>query len=169
METYEAILARRSIRSFTDEPVSDEAIDRLLKSAMAAPSACNKRPWEFYVVKNPALQEKLRHTTMFSNLNSSLIIVVAGNDKRSLAHRVNDYWIQDCSAAVENMLLTAVELGLGSCWCGLFPMATPVKRVRETLELPEHIIPMAMLHFGHPKEVAEPRTQYEEKRVHMIE
>ena len=101
--------------------------------------------------------------------NSSLIIIVAGDDKRSLGHRVNDFWIQDASAAVENMLLTATDLGIGSCWCGLFPMVTPVKRVRRILNLEEHIIPMAMVHLGYPAEDNPPRTQYDEKRIVILE
>lgn len=169
METYEAILERRSIRSFSDAMIDNDIIDKLLSSAMAAPSACNKRPWEFYVIKNRGLQEQLRHVSRYSNMNSSLIIIVAGNDKRSLNHKVNDFWIQDCSAAIENILLTAVELGIGSCWCGLFPMVTPVKKVRELLKLEEYITPMALIHLGYPTEKSEARTQYDVKRIHVYD
>ncbi len=169
MSTYETILKRRSIRKFTDESISNELIEILLKSAMAAPSACNKQPWDFYVVKNKELQEKLQKVSRFSDMKSSLIIIVAGNDKRSLNHRINDFWIQDCSAAVENILLTATELCIASCWCGLFPMNSPVKRVRKILGLDDHIIPMALVHLGYSKEEAEPRTQYQENRVHVYD
>lgn len=168
MELNEAILKRRSIRKYNNKPVSDDIIDQLLKSAMAAPSACNKRPWEFYVIKDKDIQEQLRHVSRFSNYEAPLIVVVAGNDKRSLNHRINDFWIQDCSAAIENMLLTATSLGLGTCWCGLFPMVTPVKRVRNILELEPHIIPLAMIHIGYPDETQEARTQYDKKRVHYV-
>lgn len=169
MGTYETILERRSIRSFSDVVIDNDIIDKLLRSAMAAPSACNKRPWEFYVIKNKDLQEQLRHVSRYSDMDSSLIIIVAGNDKRSLNHSVNDFWIQDCSAAVENILLTAVELGIGSCWCGLFPMVTPVKKVRELLKLEEYIIPMALIHLGYPNEKVEARTQYDVKRIHVYD
>ena len=167
MDVQEAVLKRRSIREFNDAPIGDGMISDLLESAMAAPSACNKRPWEFYVVKNKALQEQLRHVSRYSNMNSSLIIIVAGNERRSLAHRVNDFWIQDCSAAIENMLLSATSLGIASCWCGLFPMATPVRKVKAILGLEDHIIPMALIHLGFSDAVAAPRTQYDEKRVHL--
>lgn len=169
METYDTILNRRSVRRFTDETIGDDIIEKLLQSAMAGPSACNMRPWEFYVVKNKEIQAELRQVSRYANMNSSLIIIVAGNDKRSLAHRINDFWIQDCAAAVENMLLTATELKIGSCWCGLFPMVTPTKRVRQILKLEEHIIPMALVHLGYPAETPEPRSQYDAKRVHIIE
>ena len=161
-------MARRSVRAFTDAPVSDESVRVLLECAMAAPSACNKRPWEFYVVRDAELRERLRHVSRYSDMASALNIIVAGNDKRSLNHKINDFWIQDCSAATENLLLAATELGLGACWCGLFPMETPVKRVREILTLPEHIIPMALLHIGSPAQEPPPRTQYDEKRVHIL-
>lgn len=168
MNTQEAILARRSCRKFTTDVISDDIIRTLLDSAMAAPSACNKRPWEFYVIKNPEILEQLRHVSRYSNMNSSLIIIVAGNDKRSLNHKDNDFWIQDCSAATENILLTATELGIGSCWCGLYPLVTPVKSIRKLLGLEEHIIPLALIHLGYPAESSEPRTQYDEKRVHYV-
>lgn len=169
MDVKEAILKRRSIREFNQNPISDDMIRELLESAMAAPSACNKRPWEFYVVKSKQLQDRLRTVSRYSNMNSSLIIVVAGNERRSLAHRVNDFWIQDCAAAVENMLLTATSLDIASCWCGLFPMVTPVKKVRAILGLEEHIIPLALVHLGFSEVQAIPRTQYEENRIHVYE
>lgn len=163
------MLKRRSVRDFTDAEIDDGIIEQLLKSAMAAPSARNMQPWMFYVVKNKELQEKLRHVSRYSNMNSALMIVVAGDDKRSLGHRINDYWIQDCSAAAENILLAAAALGVGSCWCGLFPQATPVKRVRELLQLDENIIPMALIQLGYPNADVEPRTQYNVKRVRVYD
>ncbi len=169
MEVFEATLKRRSVRAFLKDPVSDEIIKRLLESAMAAPSACNKRPWEFYVIKNPEKLAELRKVSRYSDYESPLNIVVCADTKRSLANRVNDFWIQDCSSAIENILLTAVSEGLGTCWCGLFPMVTPIKRTRASLELPENIIPLGLIHIGYPKEEVSARTQYEEKRVHIIE
>ncbi len=169
MELKDIVLKRRSIRTYNKKEVADEDIQTLLESAMAAPSACNKRPWEFYVIRNKEIQESLRKVSRYTNYESPLIIVVAADDKRSLGHRINDFWIQDCAAAIENMLLTATSLGLSTCWCGLFPMVTPVKRTRKVLNLPENIIPMALIHIGYSDEVAEPRTQYNQKRVHIIE
>lgn len=168
MDVKEAILKRRSTRDFLEQEISDDLINELLESAMAAPSACNKRPWEFYVIKNKEIQAKLRKVSRYSDYQSSLIIVVAADTKRSLSKRPNDFWIQDCSAAIENMLLTATSLRIGSCWCGLFPMVTPQKRVQSILELTDNIIPLALIHFGYPKVEVPPRTQYEEKYVHII-
>lgn len=169
MEVFEAILMRRSVRKFTDKKVTDEQIDKLLNAAMAAPSACNKRPWHFYVVKNEEVLSQLKKASRFSNKNSSLIIVACGDTKRALPMQLNDYWIQDVSAAVENILLTATGLGLGTCWCGLHPMVRTVKKVRAILGAPEHHIPMALIHVGYPDEFPEARTQFEEKRVKIID
>lgn len=99
----------------------------------------------------------------YSNIDAPLMIIVAGNDKRSLNHRANEFWIQDCSAAIETMILSATELGPGSCWCGLFPRVTPVKRVREIRRLEDFIIPLTMIYIGYPDEEKEPRTQYDVK------
>lgn len=169
MEVYNTILKRRSVRKFKEKEITNDMTELLLKSAMAAPSACNKQPWEFYIIRNKEILEQLRQVSPYSDRTAPLIIIVAGNDKRSLSHKINDFWIQDCSAAIENILLTAIEMGLGTCWCGLFPMVTPTKRVRKILNLEEHIIPLALIHIGYPDEELEPRTQYNEKRIHVIE
>ena len=169
MQTYETILARRSVRRFTKRPIGDEIINRLLSCAMAGPSACNYRPWAFYVVKNAEKREALRHVSRFSNLDSTLNIVVAGDLSRSITRADNDFWIQDCAAATENILLAATDAGLGACWCGLYPMAAAVTKVRAALDLPETIVPMALIHLGYPAEAPEPRTQYDAERVYIIE
>lgn len=169
MSAIDVFLKRRSIRKFKDDTISDAIIEKLLISAMAAPSACNKRPWEFYIIKNIELLNELKMASRFSNMNSKLIIIVAGNTKNSLTKESNDFWIQDCSSATTNILNAATELGLGSCWCGLYPIKAAVNRVRKTLNLEEHIIPMALIHLGYPMEEIEARTQYEEEKVHFYE
>lgn len=168
MTVYEAILKRRSVRTFLPKKVEDEKIDILLKAAMAAPSACNKKPWLFYVVKDEEKIAELRKVSRYSNMEAPLIIIVAGDEKRSLSKKPNDFWIQDCSAATENILLSAIELDLGTCWNGLFPMVTPVKKVKEILSLEDNVIPLALIHVGYPLTKAGERTQYDEKRITII-
>ena len=169
MQLSEVMYKRRSVRNFTPEAVSSEDIDTLLKYAMSGPSACNAMPWEFYVVKNDELIHKLRKVTSYTNYESPLIIIVAGNKKRALPGNACDFWIQDCSAAIENILLGAVDLGLGTCWCGLAPHITAVKRVQKALGLDEHMIPLGLIHVGRPAEAPEARTQYDMKRVHILD
>lgn len=159
------ILARRSIRRYTDEPVSREQILELLRAGMAAPSASNRKPWEFVVVTDAELLKKLRVGLIFGRYNAPVSIVVCGNMKRALPSFGRDFWIEDCSAATENILLAASGLGLGAVWVGVYPIGPLVRFVSHLLALPEHVIPLCVIHVGHPAESKEPRTQYEEERV----
>ena len=168
MEVKEALLMRRSVRKFTDEPVSEEHIEELLHAAMSGPSACNKKPWEFYVITNPTVLEELKSASKFSKFSAPLAIVVCGNLSRALPMQLASYWIQDCSAATENILLRAVDLGLGAVWCGMHPQKRPEEKVRGILGIDEKQIPLNIIYIGHPAEEPEARDQYEEKRVHFI-
>ena len=136
----ETIYQRRSIRKFTNEKISDENILTLLKCAMAAPSARNTKPWEFYVIKDETTQQSLRDVSKNFAFNSSLIIIVAGNTDKSMTKNDNDFWIQDCSAAIENILLAATSLGIGSVWCGIYPVKERVEAVRKIIKEKENII-----------------------------
>ncbi|MDD4213016.1 MAG: nitroreductase family protein [Bacilli bacterium] len=168
MDFHETILNRRSIRRFTDSPVPEATILKLLEYASAAPSACNRKPWEFYVVTEEKFLSPLRKASRFTNYISPLNIVVCGNTRRSLPLQLSSYWIQDCSAAIENILLGATSLGLGAVWCGLLPQVRPQDRVRKILSLPEHIIPLALIHIGTPSEARPPHEGLDMKRVHFV-
>lgn len=169
MELKEALLKRRSIRKFTDKSVPDDAINELMHAAMSGPSACNRTPWDFYVVKNPEKLERLRKATHFSNIPAPLAIVVVGNLSRALPVQLAPYWIQDCSAATENILLRAVDLGLGTVWCGVHPQKRPEKTVSEILELSDKQIPLNIIYIGYPAEEPEMRDQYNEDFIHYVE
>lgn len=168
MELKEVLLKRRSVRKFTDEPVSDEMINELLHAAMSGPSACNKRPWEFYVVTNKEKMEELKSASRFTKITATLAIVVCGNLSHALPLKMAEYWIQDCSAATENILLRATDLGLGTVWCGIHPQKKAEERVQKILEIPDKQIPLNIIFIGHPAEEPEARDQYDEKRVHYI-
>ena len=168
MELSEALLKRRSIRKFTAEPVSEENVLELLHAGMSGPSACNKTPWEFFVVTKPEVLEKLRKAARYSKIEAPLAIVVCGNLSKALPSQLSPFWIQDCSAATENILLRAVDLELGTVWCGIHPMKTAEKNVREALSLPEKFIPLNIIYIGHPSEEPEAGDQFNEKKVHYI-
>lgn len=168
MEVKEALQKRRSVRKFTEEKVPDEMIHELLHAAMSGPSACNKKPWEFYVISQEETLEKLKSVAPFSKMSAPLAIVVCGDRNRSLPQYLGEYWVQDCSAATENILLQAVELGLGAVWCGVYPQKYPVKKAQELLELNENVIPLNIIYLGFPESVPEAGDQYEETRVHYI-
>ncbi|HHX64142.1 MAG TPA: nitroreductase family protein, partial [Chloroflexi bacterium] len=161
------LFARRSIRRFTDEPVTPEQVTLLLQAAMAAPSAGNRRPWHFIVVTDAGTRAALAashpHARMLTE--APVCIIPCGDPALSFADR-SEFWIQDVSAATENILLAATGLGLGSVWCGVYPVPERMAEAREILEIPEHIIPFAYLAIGHGAEEKEPRTQYDAERVH---
>lgn len=166
MEIHDAIYNRRSIRKYKNTLVKDEDIDLLMQYAMAAPSSCNKKPWQFYIVKNESKKEEIRQVTRSNNIISPVYIVVCGDTKRVNA---NDFWIQDCSASIENILLGAVALGLGTCWIGLYPFKIPPQDIRKIIEAEDNIIPLGVVALGYPDEVKEARTQYDKKRIINID
>lgn len=169
MELKEALINRRSVRKFTAEGVDKEMIEQLLEAAMSGPSACNRTPWEFFVVTNEEKLKELRDASRFTKMNAPLAIVVCGNLSRALPLQLAEFWIQDCSAATENILLRATDLGLGAVWCGIHPQKKPTQRVREILGIKEKWVPLNIIWIGHPNENPEPRIQYDPKRVHYIE
>ena len=155
------ILARRSIRAFTNEPVAEEQIRRLLEAAMAAPSGRNTKPWHFVVVTERETLNRLIFKNAASMLaQATLCICVCGEPAAS------EFWAQDGSAATENILLAATGMGLGSVWIGVHPNPAQERTVREVLGIPPHITPLNLIAIGHPAEEKPPRTQYDETRVH---
>jgi nitroreductase/ubiquinone/menaquinone biosynthesis C-methylase UbiE len=160
------IFSRRSIRSYTDQPVEREKIIQILQAAMAAPSACNSQPWEFVVVDELQALNELRAQLYSGQYNAPAAIVVCGNE--AIAHNTSGraFWVQDCSAATENILIAAAALGLGSVWIGVHPYESTEKRVAKAVNLPEGVIPLCVIYLGYPTQEKPPRTQYEERRVH---
>jgi Nitroreductase len=167
---YEGVLSfftrRRSIRSYTERIVEREKLEILLKSAMAAPTTANNQPWEFIVIDDKDMMNSLRKILFFGPYNATAAIVVCGNMNFAFPEPSRDYWIQDCSAAIENILLAATEMGLGSVWIGLHPLPSKIKPVRKLLDIPDYVIPLSVVYLGYPNESKEPRTQYNEKVVY---
>jgi len=168
MELKDVLLKRRSVRKFSDEPVSKADVDMLMHAAMSGPSACNKQPWAFYVVTNAEKIAQLRTATHFSKITAPMAIVVCGNLSKALPMQLKDYWIQDCSAATENILLMATDLGLGAVWCGIYLQKRAEKKVAEILELSDKHIPLNIIWVGHPAEEPEAGDWYKESNVHYV-
>lgn len=162
-----AILARRSIRAFTNAPVSDDMVRTILEAAMAAPSAVGRDPWHFVVVTSQQMRDSVATALPNGKMLSSaqVAIVVCGDLEAAHDHHMG-YLIQDCSAAVENALLAASALGLGAVWLGVYPREERVEALRAMLNLPSAVLPVACLAIGHPAESKEPRTRYAESKVH---
>jgi nitroreductase len=156
------IKARRSIRKYTAQPVSDEQIGTLLEAAMAAPSGSNIKPWEFVVIRDATLKQQLSQLHRWSRMVASAQVVIAVCGRPSDSH----HWIEDCSAATQNLLLAATALGLGSVWVAVYPRKKREDRVRELLRLPTTWHPLCLVPIGHPAETKSPRTQYDRCKVH---
>lgn len=161
------LFARRSIRAFTAEPVTPAQLETLLKAAMAAPSAANRRPWHFVAVTDAGVRARLAeaHPHAQMVLQAPLAIVPCGEPALSIPGH-EEYWVEDLAAATENLLLAATGLGLGAVWCGVHPVPERVRALRDVLDLPGHVVPFALVPVGHPAERKEPRTQYDASRVH---
>lgn len=162
-ELIQTIFSRRSIRSFTAQLVKGEQVTTLLKAAMAAPSASNLKPWHFVVATERETLDSLAEAHPFGKMlfQAPLAIAVCGDAAISV-----QYWVQDCSAATENLLLAATALGLGSVWLGVYPKEERIKVVRDILGIPESVIPLNLIPIGYPDESKEPRTQYDATRAH---
>ncbi len=156
------VLKRRSIRAYTDAPVSDAAVDALLQAAMAAPSANDIRPWAFIVVRDPERRRQLAETHQWSQMcaGAPVVIVVVGDPVAS------EYWVPDCSAATENLLLTAASLDLGAVWVGVYPRCEREAHVRRVLDIPDRLPVLCVIPVGRPAEEKPARTRYEATKVH---
>lgn len=170
METMKNILTRRSVRSYSDRPVSDETIHALLEAAMSAPSCTNSRDWAFVVVKDRKTLEKMadangRPAQLLKK--APLAILVCGDLERAFS-KAPDYWIIDCAIAAENLVLAANSQGLGSVWLGTYPQMERVRKQSEIFSLPDHIIPHSIIALGYPLEDTEKErhSRFEESCVH---
>jgi nitroreductase len=155
------ILGRRSIRVYSPGEVSDAAVTRLLEAAMAAPSAMTKDPWRFVTIRDKRTLSKLAalHPGAAMLSSAAMGIVVCGDLDAAFEQQIS-YLLQDCSAAIENLLLAAHAQGLGGCWVGIHPGEALIKRVKELLSLPPSFVPVAVVSLGLPGEQPPPRTRY---------
>lgn len=165
MDIFEAILNRRSIRKYTDAPVTDEEIRKILEAGMMAPSAGNQQPWQFVVVRDKTLLGKVETANPYAKMagKAPLGILVCG-DLGLEKHP--GFWVQDCSAAIQNMLLAIHGLGLGGVWTGIYPREDRVNGFRKLFDLPDTVIPLAFIVIGHPHREPISTSRYREDRVH---
>jgi nitroreductase len=163
------IESRRSIRKFqADKPVKREQLNKLLEAAMSAPSACNSRPWEFIVITNRETLDEIARVHPYAKMckTATAAIVVVAIPKTGIPE---GYFPQDCAAATQNILLEAVSMGLGACWCGVYPREEGVALIRGLLNIPKKKIPFNIIAIGKPDESPDKRGFFEEKKVRYIE
>jgi nitroreductase len=164
MDAIECIHTRRSIRKFENRPVADELVTEILRAAMAAPSAGNQQPWHFLVINDRALLDQAAqvHPNAGMAAEAPVAIVVCGDTTRE---RYKDYWMQDCSAATQNLLLAAHALGLGAVWTGIYPREDRVKGFCKLLKLPETILPHCLVPIGYPAQPSGRVERYDPEKV----
>ena len=166
MDILNVIFSRRSIRNYQGRRLERETLEQLLRAAMAAPTAANAQPWEFVVVDEPEYLDPLKSVLPFGKYNPPAAIVVCGNPDIANNSAGKLYWVQDCSAAIENMLIAAAGMGLGTVWIGVYPLESRVESVRKVLNIPENVTPLGVVYVGYPAEQKEARTQYNPHRVY---
>jgi nitroreductase len=165
MDALDAIFTRRSIRRYTDEPIGDQHIETLLRAGMAAPSAGNQQAWEFVVIDDRALLDAIPSVHPYAQMcaQAPLTLAICADPQRE---RYNGFWVQDCAAATQNVLLAAHAMGLGAVWLGIAPGGDRAHQLAELLRLPAGIEPLALVAVGHPAETKPAEDRYDPAKTH---
>ncbi len=162
------IHSRKSVREYTGEPVTKDQLIVLLKAGMAAPTALDKRPWVFVVITDKDMLSKLAEGLPYSRMivQAGSAIVVCGDLNKIMEGEAKEFWVQDCSAASENILLAAEAIGLGAVWTGAYPITKNVEFVQKTLSIPENVIPLNVIAVGNPVGVEKPKDKFDTANIH---
>ncbi len=165
MEVLEAIYQRRSIRKYTDRRVPEDTIREILGAAMMAPSAGNAQPWQFIVITERETLVRVKAFNPYAGMaaHAPLAILVCGDLR---LEKFPGYWVQDCAAATQNLLLAALARGLGTVWTGIYPMEDRIDHFSRYFALPEQVIPMALVVVGYPAQKIKGEDRYKPNRVH---
>lgn len=162
----ENIMTRTSIRQFKAQPVEQDKVDILLKAAMAAPTALNLQPWHFIVIND---KETIALLSGKQPTSAPLMIAVCGDTDKTMlpdgSTKLPDFWVEDVSAATENLLLAAHALGLGAVWTGVYPAMDRTAEVANVLNCPQNIVPLAVVRVGYPDESPEPKNKFKEDNI----
>lgn len=165
-----SIMSRTSVRHYTDEFITDDQVEKILKAGMSAPTAGNRQPWEFFVVRDTSLIKQFTSVTKYTapmNESSKLAIIVCGDPEKSFPGD-NLYWVQDTSAATENILLATHAMGLGAVWCGVYPGLERVATLKKLLNLPEELTPLNIILMGYPAKEQNIKDKWKPEKVHYI-
>lgn len=165
MNTLEAIRTRRSVRSFMAKPIPKETIEELLRAAMSAPSAGNEQPWQFLVIDDRKKLDSITGVNPNAKMckEAQAAILVCGDTTKE---KYPGFWVQDCAAATQNILLAAHERGLGSVWTGIYPIPERVQGFRQLLTIPDTIIPFCLVPLGYPAKESPQVDRFQRDRVH---
>ena len=165
MDALDALLTRRSIRKYDPAPVPADTVRRMLEVLMQSPSAADARPWHFVVLDRRELLDRLEaampHCEMLKTAPSAILVCADPS-----LEKIPGFWVQDCSAATENLLIAVHALGYGGVWIGLHPVAERERALREALGIPAGIVPFSLVAFGRPAEVLPRENRFDPARVH---
>lgn len=166
MEVQEALLNRRSIRKYKDQKLSKENLDKILKAAMYSPSAMNLQAWQFIVIDDrQMLVETIKSIPYAEMLRQSAAAIIVCGD--SSVEKNESWLLQNCSAAIQNILLSAHGLGIGSCWIAIHGMDDVYKNIKAQFKLPENIVPVSLISLGYPDEFVEAEERFKEEKIHF--
>lgn len=166
--TIDDIMTRSSIRSYTSQDVTDGQVDTLLRAAMAAPTAGNRQPWAFIVIRDRSVKDSLVTIGRAKSVaKAPVAIVVCGDLRKAYKDDGRDFWVEDASAASENILLAAHSMGLGAVWCGVYPKTDRVDHYKQVLGIPDSIVPLNVIAIGHPAVPSRPKDKYKPEVIHQ--
>ena len=169
-DTMTVIAERTSIRRYeAGRDVPDEVMEKLLRAAMAAPTAVNLQPWEFIVVRDKGTLAKLAAANRFGGMiaQAPVAVVVCGDTLQEARGEPNKWWMLDCSAATENLLLAATAQGLGAVWTAVYPHEDRIAAVREILSVPTRYVPLCVVPVGYPADpTAKPKNKWKPEKIH---
>ena len=165
MDVLEAIFTRRSIRKFTGDPITDQDLETIIRAAFQAPSAHNLQPWEFIILRDKGNMAKIAefHTYAKMLLQAGACIIVCGDMKKQTT---TGFLVEDCSAAIQNILLAAHGMGYGAVWCGLYPIPQLTQEVKKACSLPDDIEPIGLVALGHKGEEREKVDRFDQLKLH---
>jgi nitroreductase len=165
MDIQEALLNRRSIRKYKNQKISKEDLNTLLKAAMYAPSAMNLQAWQFIVIDDKQiLAETIKSIPYAEMLRQSAAAIILCGD--SLVEKNESWLLQNCSAAIQNILLSAHGLGIGSCWIAIHGMDDVYRNIKTQFKLPENIVPFSLISLGYPDEVVTAEERFKQDKIH---
>lgn len=166
--TMETIFSRKSVRSYTQQEVSAEQVERLLRAAMAAPSGINLQPWRFVVVREKSTKEILAGPRNKMIIEAPVAIVICGETtwERQGERVPNGNWTADCAAATQNLLLAAESMGLGAVWTACYPYEDRMTPAREVLGLPDDVMPYCVVPVGYPAGETAPKDKWKPENIH---
>jgi nitroreductase len=166
MDAIDAILTRRSIRKYRQDTVPEESVKLLLQAAMSAPSASNGQPWHFIVINSRKILDEIAivHPNAHMLSGAPMAILVCGEER---SEERKDRWVQDCSAATENILIAANALGLGCVWIGVYPAEDRVNALKNLMRIPAGVAPFSLVVVGYPAEMKPPSDRFNQEKIHL--